>query len=53
VTGEACSIYVVEEMCIGGFGKEAWRKDAILCTSFRWDDNIKVGHEEIQKNGVD
>jgi hypothetical protein len=52
-TGEACSTYMIEEMCIEGFGKETWRKDAIRGTSSRGEDNIKMDHQEIQKNGID
>jgi hypothetical protein len=42
-------MYVGEEMCVGGFGKEAWRNDAICATSRRWEDYIEMDHQEIKR----
>ena len=50
---DACSTYGGEETCVEGFGKETWGKDAIWGTSHNCEDNIKMGHHEIQKNGMD
>jgi hypothetical protein len=51
--GETCSTYRVEERCIQSIGGEALGKETIWDNRHRWENNIKVDHQEIEWNSVD
>jgi hypothetical protein len=51
--GGTCSAYRGEERCIQSFGGEPLGKETIWDTGHRWEDSIKVDHQEIEWNGVD
>jgi len=46
--GETCSTYGEEEMCLEGFGGETWWKESLGRPRCRWEDNIKMGLQELE-----
>jgi hypothetical protein len=51
--GGACSTYWGEERCIEVSGGEALLRERIWDTRDRWEDSVKVDHQEIECNGAD
>jgi hypothetical protein len=51
--GGACSTYSGGERCIEGFGEEPEGKRPLGRPRHRWEDNIKVDHQEVRWWGMD
>ena len=51
--GGTCSTYWGEGRCIESSGGEVLLRGRICDTRGRWEDNIKVDHQEIDCNGAD
>jgi hypothetical protein len=51
--GGACDMYGGHEKCIQGFGGETRGKEPLGRPRPRWEDNIKVGLQEVGWGGMD
>ena len=51
--GETCSTYGGEDRCMPSFGGETLRKDTTWRLRRRWEDNSKMGLQEVGCGGMD
>jgi len=51
--GGTYGMYGEEERCMQGLDGETWGKESLGGPGRRWEDNIKMGHEEVGSGGMD